>query len=115
MLSNRANKSLLEWKPINERLMYARLYTTTLKISVIIVYSPTNERKEETKELFLEQLQVINSIPKHDILLVIGDFNAKVGSDNKGHESTMGKHGIGKRNENGDNLLEICVHYLHIA
>nr|XP_022322870.1 craniofacial development protein 2-like [Crassostrea virginica] len=109
MLSNRAKKSLMEWKPINERLMYLRLYTSTLKISLIVVYSPTNDNTEETKEIFLEQLQeVINNTPKHDILLIIGDFNAKVGSSNKGYESVMGKHGIGKRNENGENLLELC-------
>lgn len=60
---------------------------------------------EEAKEAFTKQLQVtINGIPKHDILLVIGDFNAKVGSSNKGHESAMVKHGIGERNENGERL-----------
>ena len=109
MLSKRAKKSLIEWKPINQRLMYARLFTTTLKISIVVVYAPTNDSTEETKEAFLEQLQgVINNIPKHDILLVIGDFNAKVGSNNEGHVSVMGKHGIGVRNDNGERLLEVC-------
>jgi hypothetical protein len=54
MLSNRAKKSLMEWKPIDERLMYARLFTTTLKISVVVVYSQTNESAEEAKEAFLD-------------------------------------------------------------
>ncbi|XP_061176179.1 craniofacial development protein 2-like [Saccostrea echinata] len=109
MLTKKAKKSLMEWKPINERLMYARFYTSTLKISLIVMYSPTNESPEETKETFTEELQeVIYNTPKHDILLIIGDFNAKVGSNNKGHESAMGKHGIGERNENGERLLDIC-------
>lgn len=38
-------------------------------------------------------------------MLIFGDFNTKVGSSNKGHESAMGKHCIGERNENGDRLL----------
>jgi hypothetical protein len=42
------------------------------------------------------------------VLLIIGDFNAKVGSNNEGHESAMGKHGIGERNDNGERLLDIC-------
>ena len=109
ILSKRAKKAMLEWKPINERLMYVRLYTSTLKISIIVAYAPTNDSKEEKKEQFLEHLQeVINSIPKHDILLIMGDLNAKVGSDNKDHESVMGKHGLGVRNENGENLVEFC-------
>lgn len=63
----------------------------------------------------MEQLQeTINGIPKHDILLIIGDFNAKVDSSNKGHKSAMGKHGIGERNENGERLLDVCeiMHYI---
>ena len=35
ILSKRAKKSLIEWEPINQRLMYARLFTTTLKISIV--------------------------------------------------------------------------------
>lgn len=98
MLTKNAKKSLIKWKPINERMMYARCYTSTLKISLIVVYAPTNESTEEAKEAFIEQLQeTISGIPKHDILLVIGDFNANVG--NKGREGAMGKHGIGERNE----------------
>ena len=38
----------------------------------------------------------------------MGDLNAKVGEDNEGCESIMGKHGIGVRNENGDRLVEFC-------
>jgi hypothetical protein len=73
------------------------------------VYSPTNESAEEAKEAFLVQLQsVINNIPKHDVLVIIRDFNAKVGSNNEGHESSMGKHGIEERNFNGERLLDIC-------
>lgn len=41
-------------------------------------------------------------------MLIFGHFNTKVGSSNKGHESAMGKHGIGERNENGDRLLDVC-------
>jgi hypothetical protein len=70
--------------------------------SAVVVYSPTNESAEDTKEAFLEQLQsVLNNIPKHDVLIVIGDVNAKAVSNNEGHESAMRKHGIGKRNDNG--------------
>lgn len=41
-------------------------------------------------------------------MLINGDFNEKVGSCNKGHESAMGKHGVGERNENGERLFDVC-------
>lgn len=44
--------------------MYARFYTSTLKISLTVVYTPTNESTEEAKETFMEQLQeTIKGIP----------------------------------------------------
>ena len=45
---------------------------------------------------------------KHDILVIIGDLNAKVGSDVEGYERVMGKHGVGTRNENGEKLCDFC-------
>ena len=52
----------------------------------------TEQASEEDKDLFYEKLQEqIDKTPRHDILIVIGDFNAKVGSDNIGYGSCMGK------------------------
>ena len=47
-------------------------------------------------------------MPSHDVLLVIGDLNAKVGRSNEGREKTMGKNGCGEMNENGERLADIC-------
>ncbi|XP_063416382.1 craniofacial development protein 2-like [Mytilus trossulus] len=109
MLASRAKKALIEWKPITERLMYAIFHTSIIKISIITVYAPSNDATDETKESFIEQLdRVIAGTHKHDIILVIGDFNAKGGMNNEDYENIMGRHGIGRRNENGENLLDIC-------
>lgn len=89
--------------------MYARFFTSTLKISLTVVYAPTNESTEEAKEAFIEQLQeTIKRDTNHDILFIIGDFIEKVGSSIKGHESATGKHGKGERNKNGERLLDVC-------
>ena len=64
----------------------------------------------EEKNSFYDQLQdEINATPKHDLIMVIGDLNAKVGSDNLAWKMTMGKHGVGNKNENGVRLLEFCT------
>ena len=50
---------------------------------------------EEVKDHFYEKLQVIvEKTPKHDLLVITGDLNAKVGSDAAGYERVMGKHGV---------------------
>jgi hypothetical protein len=109
MISAKAEQSLMEWKPINERIIYARFFSKYIKLSIIQVYAPTNDASEEDKEEFYEQLQaVVDTVQKHDLLIVMGDLNAKVGDSNIGFESVIGGHGIGTRNANGEALLDFC-------
>ena len=106
MLSKNANKALIEWKPINGRMMWVRFYTRTLKLSIIQMYAPTNVADEEEKDVFSEQLQsIIDGIPKHDVQVIMGDTNGKIGDNNEGFERYMGNHGTGERNENGMRVL----------
>ena len=80
-----------------------------MKLSIIQVYAPTNDSSEEDKDSFCERLQsVVDNVHKHDLLVVMGDLNAKVGEDNEGCESIIGKHGIGMRNDNGEKLVDLC-------
>ena len=41
----------------------------------------------------------------------MGDFNAKIGSDNTGYEAVMGKHGLGEMNENGETFVDTCAQF----
>ena len=50
----------------------------------------------------------MDSVHKHDILLVMGDLNAKVGADNEGYENILGTHGVGERNDNRERLFDLC-------
>ena len=93
IMSKVVAQCLHNWMPINDRIITARFYSRFIKTTVIQVYAPTNEAEEEGKEDFYEQLQeVVNKVPRHDMLLVIGDWNAKAGSQNAGEESTVGKY-----------------------
>ena len=90
-------------------MLRARFQTRYFKLTIIQTYAPTEEYKEEAKELYYEQLQQIcQRVPKHDLLIVMGDFNAKIGNDNKGYEDTLGKNGIGVLNDNGQRLIDFC-------
>ena len=63
------------------------------------------------KEKFYQQLhETITAVQKkRDVIIVMGDMNAKIGSNNEGSEHVMGRHGIGNKTENGDLFGELCA------
>ena len=76
-------------------------------ITVIQVYAPTSNAEEAEVERFYEDLQdLLELIPKKDVLFIIGDWNAKVGSQET--PGVTGKFGLGVQNEAGQRLIEFC-------
>ena len=76
-------------------------------ITVIQVYAPTNNTEEAEVEWFYEDLQdLLELTPKKDVLFIIGDWNAKVGSQET--RGVTGKFSLGIRNEAGQRLIEFC-------
>ena len=109
MMTKEAGDALIDWVPINERIIKATFFSRHIKLTVIHTYAPTEGADEQTKDKFYEKFQVtIQQVNKHDLLIVTGDMNAKVGNDNENYEQVMGKQGIGTRNENGSRLCEMC-------
>ena len=79
----------------------------SFNITVIQVYAPTSNVEEAEIEWFYEDLQdLLELTPKKDVLFIIGDWNAKVGSQEK--PRVTGKFGLGMRNEAGQRLIEFC-------
>ena len=75
---------------------------------IVQCYAPTNVDEQQEKDDYNIQLQgVMDKIPGRDIVLVIWDMNAKLGSDNSGRELVMGKEGLGAMNENGELFMYI--------
>ena len=108
ILRKGTEKCIIDWKPISSRLIKIRMRGKQINITIIQCYGPTNDSEAETKELFYEQLEAeVKSVPLHDLMIIMGDLNAKVGQDNSGYERTMGTHGYVK-NENGERLVEFC-------
>ena len=84
-------------------------------ITVNQVYAPTSNAEEAEVERLYEDLQdLLELTPKKDVLFIIGDWNAKVGSQET--PGVIGKFGLGMRNEAGQRLIEFCQeHALVIA
>ena len=76
-------------------------------ITVIQVYVPTSNAEEAEVEWFYEDLQdLLELTPKKDVLFIIGDWDAKAGSQET--SVVTGKFGLGVQNEAGQRLIEFC-------
>ena len=74
---------------------------------VIQVYAPTSKAEEAEVERFYEDLQdLLELTPKKIVLFIIGDWNAKVGSQET--PGVTGTFGLGIQNEAGQRLIEFC-------
>ena len=103
------NKTLYEWKPISEKLLYSRFNSRFAKLSIIFAYASIEDAEEEAKDDFYESLQsAVEAVPKHDVFLVIGDLNARVGNNNTGRERVMDRHDTGTMNNNGTRVCDLC-------
>ena len=78
-----------------------------LNITVIQVYAPNSNAEEAEVEQFYEDLQsLLELTPKKDVLFIIGDWSARVGSQET--PGVTGKFGLGIQNEAGQRLIEFC-------
>ena len=76
-------------------------------ITVIQIYAPTSNAEEAEVEWFYEDLQdLLELTPKKDVLFIIGDWNAKVGSQET--PGVTGQFGLEIWNEAGQKLIEFC-------
>ena len=88
-------------------MILVRFQSKSFNITVIQVYAPTSNAKEAKVEWFYEDLQdLLELTPKKDVLFIIGDWNAKLGSQEI--PRVMGKFGLGVQNEAGQRLIEFC-------
>ena len=117
LLSAQAKNALLGYNPISPRVILARFAAVPFDITVIHVYAPTSSSSDEDVEAFYSDIEnAIAKTGKKDVIILTGDWNAKVGHDNTDWTTVMGKYGYGDRNERGERLLEFAtIHNLYIC
>lgn len=75
-------------------------------------YAPILDTQEDIKEAFYTSLDnILSAIPKEDKIILLGDFNARVGRDYKSWNGIIGQEGVGNINPNGVLLLTKCAEH----
>ena len=75
-------------------------------ITVIQIYAPTSNEEAEVERFYEDLQDLLELTPKKDVLFIIGDWNAKVGSQET--PGVTGQFGLGVRNEGGQRLIQFC-------
>ncbi|CAF4952644.1 unnamed protein product [Rotaria sp. Silwood1] len=102
------------WEAVNERIVMVRLACKPINVTVIAIYAPINPKNQQqassTTDPFYADLQAtIKKVPKSDMLLIIGDFNARVGQEqHRTNSNVVGPHAVDTINDNGERLVDFC-------
>ena len=107
MVNKRVRNALLGCNLKKDRMISVRFQGEPFNITVIQVYAPTSNAEEAEVEWFYEDLQdILELTPPKNVLFIIGDWNAKVGSQET--PGVTGKFGLEIWNEVGQRLTEFC-------
>ena len=86
--------------------------TSARFVNIISAYAPTLTTTPEAKDQFYDALQeTLAGIQSSEGIYLLGDFNARVGTDWQAWPTCLGHFCFGKMNENGQRLLELCCHH----
>ena len=92
-----------------DRIMKIKMVVGGKMMHIFSVYAPQQGRPEEEKEEFREKLaEKISEIREGDSVIVAGDMNAHIGRDRRGYEDVMGGNGMGQKNPEGEQMLQLC-------
>ncbi|CAF4314787.1 unnamed protein product, partial [Rotaria sp. Silwood2] len=114
--TNAWKNSGAQWEAVSSRLVTVRIECRPVPITIIAVYAPINpsngvKNDIETCDEFYKILQAtIDKTHKSDMIMIMGDFNARVGVEQANTAGgTVGKHAIDKQNQNGRRLVDFCL------
>lgn len=110
LVNKSVRESVLEYEAVNDRLCRLRLKGKFRNIMIICAYAPTNTDDSHKKETFYDQLEeMCQKVPKYDMLLVMGDFNAQIGK-NEIQKQVSGPYTLhDANNENGELISEFAA------
>ena len=101
IMNRHASRCMLGYNVVSERLISVHLQAKPVSLTLIQVYATSSDADEEEREEVCNCLkELLEHTPRKDAVIVIGDFNAKIG--HQAVEDVCGNFRLGERNEAGD-------------
>ena len=108
LVKSSVEKCILGFWPVSSRNIMLKVKAKPFDIAIIQTYAPTSSYSDEEIEEHYEEInKMVKEVKSTDVLLIIGDFNAKIG--NCKYQDLVGNYGLGERNQRGDRLLQFCI------
>lgn len=101
-------KCIMGYWAISDKVLVVKIRENPFDINIVQVYAPTSERDEDEVDEFFDDLdRAVHQCKNHEVTIVIGDVNAKVGEG--GEEEAVGPFGLGERNERRERWAKWCT------
>ena len=114
MVNKRVRNAVLGCNLINDRMISVHFQGKPFNIMVIQAYAPSSNAEEAEVERFYEDLQdLLELTPKTDVLFIIGDWNAKVGSQQTPGVTGKFGHGVQNEAESESEIVQSCPTLCH--
>ncbi|CAK1594622.1 unnamed protein product, partial [Parnassius mnemosyne] len=110
ILSERMGQCVKEYECVSPRLLWMRMKVGLKKLFVLGVYAPDMSKPTYIREQFWDMVRlVLMKCKENENIIMLGDFNVRVGAKRSGYERILGTFGDERINENGEDLLTVCV------
>uniref|UniRef100_A0A8D8T3N0 Craniofacial development protein 2 n=1 Tax=Cacopsylla melanoneura TaxID=428564 RepID=A0A8D8T3N0_9HEMI len=110
IIQKRLVNQVTNFVPLTDRIMLLQISARPANVNIVQVYAPTKDHSnEEVLEFYSQIADILKALPKHDLNMVMGDFNAKVGKGKSGKH--IGEFGLGERNDRGELLCTFAVEH----
>lgn len=107
LMRDSVSRSVKGFWPVSKRVMMVKLSAKPIDICVLQVYAPTTDHSdEEVEEFYGDVARALKQVKSGEVVFVMGDLNAKVGSSSI--DGIVGQFGLGYKNDRGARLVEFC-------
>ena len=103
-------EKVFDIKRVSDRLMLIKIIVGETIVTVLSAYAPQVGLDDAAKDAFYDDLQsTVAKVSASEVLVPCGDFNGHIGKSAAGYEGVHGGHGFGKRNTEGERVLEFAI------